>query len=56
MHGIEDDKHWNINYKKILSDVEDVLKDEEIRNEIISKYEKGKTEEKYSKNRGKIYC
>ena len=47
------DESSSINYKKILSDVEDIIKDEEKRNEIMSKYDKGKTENEYSKNREK---
>ena len=41
----------NKKYKKILSDVEDVLKDDDSREEIMSKYEKGKTKEEYVQNR-----
>jgi hypothetical protein len=48
-----DDQNRNVNYKKILSDIEDVLKDEDKVKEIMSKYEKGKTEEEYATNRAK---
>ena len=41
------------NYRKILSDVEDVLKDDDKIEDIMSKWEKGSTEEEYAKNRAK---
>ena len=41
------------NYMKILSDIEDILKDEDMVNEILSIYEKGATEEEYNTNRSK---
>ena len=43
----------NKNDRKLLSDVEEVLRDEEKRKEIMSKYEKGRTKEEYNENRGK---
>ena len=41
------------NYGKILSDVEDVLNDDEKVQEIMSKYPKGSTDEEYKENRAK---
>ena len=38
---------------KILSDVEDILKDEDKVKEIMDTYEKGATEEEYDTNRSK---
>ena len=43
----------NTRYRKILSDIEEVLGDEDTIKEIMSKYEKGATEEEYSRNRAK---
>ena len=48
-----ENKKEKINYKKLLSDVEDVLKDGGKMKEIIDKYKKGDTEEEYDQNRGK---
>ena len=50
---LKDDGTTNKGYKKILSDVEDILKDEDRRQEIINKFEKGKTENEYTTNRAK---
>ena len=53
---VEDEADYQkekINYKKLLSDIEDVLKDEEKLKEIMDKYNKGDTEEEYEQNRGK---
>ena len=41
------------NYDKILSDIEDILRDDDKIQEIMGKYEKGKTEEEYDTNRAK---
>ena len=38
---------------KILSDVEDILNDEDMVKAIMSQYEKGSTEEEYDTNRSK---
>ena len=48
-----ENKKEKINYKKLLSDVEDVLKDGGKMKVIIDKYKKGDTEEEYDQNRGK---
>ena len=50
---MEFDIDRNLNYRKILSDIEDLLKDDDILAEIMRRYEKGGTEEEYSVNRGK---
>ena len=49
----EPDKTQEKNYMKILSDVEDILKDEDKVKEIMDKFEKGATEEEYDTNRSK---
>ena len=43
----------NQRYREILADVEEVLRDEDKVKEIMSKYEKGKTDEEYETNRSK---
>ena len=45
------DINTNTNYRKILSDVEDVLKDDDKIEEIMSKWKKGNTDEEYAWNR-----
>ena len=40
-------------YRKILSDIEEVLGDDDTIEEIMRKYEKGATEEEYSRNKAK---
>ena len=45
------DINTNTNYRKILSDVEDVLKDDDKIEEIMSKWKKGKKDEEYAWNR-----
>ena len=42
-----------LNYNQILSDVEEILKDEEMVKIIMDTYPKGKTEVEYTENRGK---
>ena len=49
----ETDESSDINYRKILSDVEELLRDDEARLEIMSKFEKGNTKEEFSHNRAK---
>ena len=49
----ESDKTKAKNYLKILSDVEDILRDEEKVKLIMSKYEKGATKGEYDTNRSK---
>jgi hypothetical protein len=47
------DNSKSMKYKKILSDVQDVLTNDDKVKEIMSKYEKGKTKDDYDVNRGK---
>ena len=49
----ESDKIKAKNYLKILSDVEDILRDDEKVKSIMSQYEKGATKEEYDTNRSK---
>ena len=49
----ESDKSQAKNYMKMLSDIEDILIDEEKVKEIMSRYEKGTTNEEYETNRSK---
>ena len=50
---IENNEERSKNYTKILSDIEDILGDDDKIKEIMGKYEKGKTEEEYDDNRAK---
>ena len=50
---MEFDDDSNRNYRKTLSDIEDLLKDDDILAEIMSRYEKGDTDEEYRVNRWK---
>ena len=47
------DESTEKNYRQILSDVEELLRDDNERIEIMSKFEKGNTEEEYAANRAK---
>ena len=49
----ESDKTKAKNYLKILSDVEDILTDDEKVQSIMNEYDKGATEEEYNTNRSK---
>ena len=50
---IENNEERSKNYTKILSDIEEILGDDERIKEIMGKSEKGKTEEEYADNRAK---
>ena len=53
-HADEHNRTSNsINYTKILSDVEELLNNEDKINEIMKRYEKGRTDEEYALNRSK---
>ena len=47
------DESTEKNYRQILCDVEELLRDDNERLEIMSKFEKGNTEEEYAANRAK---
>ena len=49
----EQDEGKKKNYPKILSDVQDVLDDDDKIKKIMDKYDKGKTLEEYENNRSK---
>ena len=53
MEDEDNNKSRSIYYTKILSDVEELLNNEEKTNEIMKSYVKGKTEEEYALNRSK---
>ena len=53
VENVENLKEGKSNYKQILSDVEEILKDDEFVKIIMEKYDKGNTKEEYEENRGK---
>ena len=48
-----DNQGKGMNFTKIIGDVEEIIKDEDKVKEIMSKFEKGSTQEEYENNRSK---